>query len=429
MNPNNPTNISPVMPTYEPPQVPEPLDVKPGEDKNLAINMLRQKVDALYDAEPSAKAEIVEIAEAGKPQSKHQQYMHGLSTSGKSLAEIQTAWHKYYSELSDKEKFEVWEEFYAANDHIARHPRANPIPEHKKELPKPKIELPKPLEHAKVIPPVYHAKTRRYHPAPKTRSVSEIKQSIINHVQSPRKLKARHHLQSLIFGLGLGSFVLLILLFGFFNERFIAPFITPSRNVTSTPIIIDQDSSAVAVDAQPKIIIPKINVEIPVVYGEQSTEEKVFQKALESGVVHYATTPNPGEKGNSVIFGHSSNNIFNNGKYKFAFVLLSRLEPGDLFYLNKDAKRYAYRVYKKDIVKPNQVSVLGATDKVATVTLITCDPPGTSLNRLVVVGEQISPDPSVNSDSTASTPKHQPILLPSNSPSLWQRLVDWLLGR
>ena len=155
----------------------------------------------------------------------------------------------------------------------------------------------------------------------------------------------------------------------------------------------------------------------------------MFQKALESGVVHYATTPNPGEKGNAVIFGHSSNNIFNKGKYKFAFVLLSRLEPGDLFYINKDSKRYAYRVYKKDIVKPTQVSVLGATDKVATVTLITCDPPGTSLNRLVVVGEQISPDPSVNTTSTASKPEHQPVLLPSNSPSLWQRLVGWFTGQ
>ena len=420
MNPNNPTSNSPIMPTYEPPHAPEPSDAEPAEDKNLAVDMLRQKIDSIYADEPSAKEEIVEIAEAGKPQSKHQQYMYSLSTSGRSLAEIQTAWHKYYSELPDKEKFEVWEEFYAANDQVAHHPHTEPAPEHK-------TELPKPIEHAKVIPTVYHAKARRHHPAPKTRSVSEIKQSIINHVQSPRKLKARHHLQSLIFGLGLGSFVMLILLFGFFNERFIAPFITPSRHVTSTPIIVDQNSAAV--DPQPKIIIPKINVEIPVVYTEPSTEEKMFQKALESGVVHYATTPNPGEKGNAVIFGHSSNNIFNKGKYKFAFVLLSRLEPGDLFYINRDSKRYAYRVYKKDIVKPTQISVLGATDKVATVTLITCDPPGTSLNRLVVVGEQISPDPSVNTTSTASKPEHQPVLLPSNSPSLWQRLVDWFTGR
>ena len=408
------------MPTYEPPHAPEPSDAEPAEDKNLAVDMLRQKIDSIYADEPSAKEEIVEIAEAGKPQSKHQQYMYGLSTSGRSLAEIQTAWHKYYSELPDKEKFEVWEEFYAANVQAAHRPHTVPPPEHK-------TELPKTIEHAKVIPTVYHAKARRHHPAPKTRSVSEIKQSIINHVQSPRKLKARHHLQSLIFGLGLGSFVMLILLFGFFNERFIAPFITPSRHVTSTPIIVDQNSAAV--DPQPKIIIPKINVEIPVVYTEPSTEEKMFQKALESGVVHYATTPNPGEKGNAVIFGHSSNNIFNKGKYKFAFVLLSRLEPGDLFYINRDSKRYAYRVYKKDIVKPTQISVLGATDKVATVTLITCDPPGTSLNRLVVVGEQISPDPSVNTTSTASKPEHQPVLLPSNSPSLWQRLVDWFTGR
>ena len=252
----------------------------------------------------------------------------------------------------------------------------------------------------------------------------DIKNNILRNVSTTKRLKAKHHFQSLVFGLGLGSLVVLILLFSFFNERFIAPFITPSRHVSATPIIIDPNSTAV--DPQPKVIIPKINVEIPVVYDEPSIADNAVENALERGVLHYATTPNPGQHGNVVLFGHSSNNIFNHGQYKFAFVLLSRLENGDLFYLTKDGKRYTYQVYEKRIVKPTDVSVMGPADKPDTATLITCDPPGTSLNRLVVTGAQIDPDPATNGASTAETSTTQPKIVPSNAPSLWQRFVNWL---
>ena len=81
-----------------------------------------------------------------------------------------------------------------------------------------------------------------------------------------------------------------------------------------------------------------------------------------------------------MVYGHSSNNIFNKGQYKFAFVLLHLLQPGDTFYLTKDGKVYVYKVFSKRIVEPTEVSVLLPVDgHQATATLITCDPPGTSL--------------------------------------------------
>jgi sortase A len=256
-----------------------------------------------------------------------------------------------------------------------------------------------------------------------------MKKQITRRVSANQKAKisAKQHFKSLLFGASLGAVVLLILLFGFFNERFIAPFYTPSKTVSSTSIIIDPTTTAVGPES--KVIIPKINVEVPVVYDTNSIQEKDIQHALERGVVHYATTSSPGEKGNTVIFGHSSNNIFNGGKYKFAFVLLSKLQVGDTFILTKDGKRYDYRVYEKEIVKPTEVGVLGATDRPATATLITCDPPGTSLNRLVVYAEQISPDPATNATSTAvATEGTQPPIVPGNAPSLWSRFRDWLTG-
>lgn len=389
-------------------------------EKNLAADLIRQKLNGLYGTEPDAAAEAAEIAKLSSPRSPHQEYMYSLSISGKSPAEIQIAWHEYYQALPDEEKHKVWREFYINQRLTGNTPLTSQQ--------QPKIETPVPVQP---VQNYYHQeKFVSTIPVPKkprsqTRSVAEIKRQILGRVQSASKVKAKRHLQSLIFGLGVGSLVVLIFLFSFFNERFIAPLITPSRNVSATPIIINNSDLTVS-DPVPKVIIPKINVEIPVVYDEPSIEEAAIQSALERGVVHYATTSAPGEQGNVVIFGHSSNNIFNQGRYKFAFVLLSRLEQGDTFYLTKDGKRYAYRVYQKKIVKPNAVEVMGPTDRAGTATLITCDPPGTSLNRLVVVGEQISPDPSVNVASSAPAGSSTPSIVPSNAPSLWQRITGWL---
>jgi sortase A len=223
----------------------------------------------------------------------------------------------------------------------------------------------------------------------------------------------------------MGLVVISIFMISFFNERFIAPFVTPSRTASNTPIIIDPNAK---VGDESLIIIPKINVEVPVVYDTPSIAEDDIQASLENGVVHYPTTPRPGENGNVVVVGHSSNNLLNRGKYKFAFVLLNRLEPGDTITMQYGGKRYVYKVYETIIVKPNEVGVLGPTDKKASLSLITCDPPGTSINRLVVRAEQISPSTDNNVASTASDVQATsvPQVVPGNAPSLFDRLFGWL---
>lgn len=376
-----------------------------------AVNLIRSRISSLYqDSEPNAKAEIKEVQAIKHSLSKHQKHMKELSESGKSLADIQVAWHKYYQELSDKEKHEVWQEFYANSKQRSPEPATKP-----KEHPAPKTTG----TH------IYHEpETKPAHPK---RNVAELKKQITRSVTKNQKAKlsAKQHFKSLLFGVSMGSVVLLVLLFSFFNERFIAPFITPSKSISSTSIIIDPASSAVGPETT--VVIPKINVEVPVVYDVGSIQEKDIQDGLERGVVHYSTTPSPGEQGNSVIVGHSSNNILNSGKYKFAFVLLNKLEVGDTFMLTKNNTRYVYRIFEKKVVKPTDISVLGASSKPSTATLITCDPPGTAINRLIVVGEQISPDPGQNQVSTAvATADNSPQVVPGNAPSLWSRIRDWL---
>ncbi|MGH7157620.1 MAG: sortase [Candidatus Saccharimonadales bacterium] len=416
----------------------EPLSARGGGRASAAAELIRKKIDTLYDHEPDIKEELAHPPKAAKPLSKHQQFMHDLSTSGKSLAQIQTDWHGYYSQLPDHEKHEVWQEFYQANEratsnyakfiagNAGAHPAARPpypMPPHTEHADAKK-------EHAGTVvniiagQPVGHQLT----PSAKRRTVASIKNHVLSKVRarSRAQSKAKKHLQSLVFGVGLGSLAVFIFLFGLFNERFIIPFIQPSGRAEATPIILSLDG--IAPSSAPELIIPKINVQLPVVYDLPSSDEPTVQKGLEEGIIHYPNTAVPGQRGNAAYFGHSSNNIFNKGQYKFAFVLLHELVPGDIFYLTYNGKAYTYKVYEKRIVKPTDTWVLGpVAGKTATATLITCDPPGTSTNRLVVWGEQITPDPNAN--AAAPVPPETPPAteeLPSDGPTLWTRFWRWI---
>lgn len=172
-----------------------------------------------------------------------------------------------------------------------------------------------------------------------------------------------------------------------------------------SPIIINQIKYATAapevistlpvagsvIPAESSLSIPKINVHAPLV-NVAGRKESDVQKGLESGIIHYDGTPNPGEAGNSVYFGHSSNDWWEPGDYKFVFVLLDKLSVGDQFTMDYQSKRYTYEVTGSKVVEPNNLSVLAPTSE-PTVSLITCTPPGTAWKRLIITAKQIDPSP------------------------------------
>lgn len=400
-------------------------DVKKSHSE-AAVNLIRQKVAALYTDEPDVKTELQQNFTPALHPSKHQQFMHQLSSSGKPLAQIQTEWHSYYLSLTDTEKHEVWQEFYQANGTpgVVSQPV---IAKDNQESITPTKKTAKRVLRDYIPNKNYAAR----HGLKGIKPPKKLQKQIIEKIQLSvtAQAKAKQHFQSLLFGISTGIVVLIIFLFGFFNEMFIAPFIQPSRHASATPIILSQDS--IGASETPEVIIPKINVQIPVVYGETSVAEVDVQAALEKGIIHYPTTVLPGQQGNAAFFGHSSNNIFNKGKYKFAFVLLRELVPGDIFYITYNKTVYSYRVFNKKVVPPTEMSVLNnVPNKAATAALITCDPPGTSTNRLVVWGEQISPDPSGATAPAVTPPTGEqtsgPTELPSEGPTMWNRFWNWV---
>ena len=399
--------------------VPDESNDSNNDPPNQILEALRNKVNNLYIREPNYKEEAKEVIYTGT-HSRHQKFIKELQESKRPQKEKEIIWHNYYLSLDEQDKKRVWHEYYEYQSKISNMDRIDID-----SGTKPKKINQAPSSSDSTEDHIFGNMESSNLKQVKVKTLLAIKQKIKKRGSSRDQLNKKQNFQSIIFGMSMGLVVLFIFMFGFFNERFIAPFITPSKTASSSPIIIDPNDSG-KVSPDPRVIIPKINVDVPVVYNLTSNEEAYIQNALNEGVVHYPGTAVPGQKGNVVIVGHSSNNIFNPGKYKFAFVLLNRMQEGDTFILNHNSQRYVYKVYKKEVVKPNDVQVMAPQpDKESVATLITCDPPGTDVNRLVVFGEQIFPSPDKNVASNNPDVSSTITEVPGNSPSLLGRIFGW----
>lgn len=201
-------------------------------------------------------------------------------------------------------------------------------------------------------------------------------------------------------------------------EAYVSP-----GNIDPVNIIVDP-TTAVAVSPEPKLIIPKINIEVPIEFNT-TPDYNAQMKAMENGVAWFGipgANSKPGQVGNTVLSGHSSNDIIDGGSYKFIFARLDQLSTGDTIYVNYEQKRYTYTITKKEVVLPTEVSKLVYETDKPMLTLITCTPLGTALKRLLVTAEQVSPNPKDAVGAPADISSSADAEMPGNSPTFIQRL-------
>ncbi|MFA7243703.1 MAG: sortase [Patescibacteria group bacterium] len=142
------------------------------------------------------------------------------------------------------------------------------------------------------------------------------------------------------------------------------------------------------------IYVQRIGINAPITWDVVNSPDTT-SKALENGTIHLAGTADPGEIGNIFITGHSSNYLWAPGKYKSIFATLNRVVVGDKIFIKYQSRLFTYTVSKIFITKPDDLSVLNQ-GKDSILTLVTCTPVGTSINRLVIVASQTNPDPALN---------------------------------
>lgn len=249
----------------------------------------------------------------------------------------------------------------------------------------------------------------------------ELRQKLLGRVkQSAKKIRKSRHFVPIL------AAVMVVLVFVFlqYNRNIVGTvraYVTPG-NIDPQNIVVDP-SNDIAVSPDPRLIIPKINVDVPVLY-DVGNDHNSQMAAMEKGLAHFSipgANSHPGEIGNTVIAGHSSNDVFDRGDYKFIFVQLDKLKVGDSIYANYEGKRYTYVVTKKEVVAPNRVDKLIYSTNKPVMTLITCTPLGTALNRLLVTAEQVSPDPA-KAAPAPSTGSSEEAEMPGTTPTFLERI-------
>lgn len=389
------------------------------EQRKAAAAIARQRVLAAFKQHPEnytdietpeikqQVAEDIKIEQSGQHSSESpKQALHQTLANDTTQPKVsERQWHQYHSAWQSYYR-KYYENYYTS---AVRKVAASQA----KQAPSQKVVVPKVEDEEKTKEQAFDSLRDR------------IRARASDHAQKIRK--SRHFIPILA-----GLVVILAFVFLQYNRWFIATvsaYIMPTQ-VSSNITEIDPTVSA-NVGPDPKLIIPKINIEVPVVFGI-GNDYKSQQEGMNHGVTHFAipgASSTPGQVGNTVLSGHSSNDVFDNGSYKFIFAQLDRLDNGDTIYINYEGARYTYAVTKKEVVLPTDVSKLVYQTDKPVLTLITCTPLGTAKYRLLVTAEQVSPSPNDAKPSGSAAGQKDTTEMPSNSPTFIERIINFFTGK
>lgn len=132
------------------------------------------------------------------------------------------------------------------------------------------------------------------------------------------------------------------------------------------------------------LVIEKINANAKIIPNVDPGSEKEYTAALKEGIAEARGSTLPGEEGNLFLFSHSTDAPWNIIRYNAIFYLLRELEAGDRVIVFYKGRRFDYIVFDKVTTPPSDISYLTNRYDRPVLTMQTCDPPGTVLNRLVV---------------------------------------------
>ena len=374
------------------------LDPTPSSQK-AAAQLVRAQIDSLYENTTVHTNPVVPQQQLETTNPYQRTHTEHSNPQDEQWKQYHTAWQNYYQKY--------YEGYYTHHLHNAQHTLEGQIAN----------------SHPHNSQSYFSNQPEPNKTVSTEEAIFDLRQKLLGKVnESAIKVRKSRHFMPI----AAGVIVVLLFLFLQYNRVLISnvmAYVSPG-SINPQNIVIDPNSN-IAVGPEPLLIIPKINVDVPVAY-DIGNDYNSQMAAMTKGVAQFAipgASSHPGQIGNTVIAGHSSNDLFDTGDYKFIFVQLDKLVAGDTIYANYQSKRYTYAVTGKEIVKPDDVSKLVYPTTKPILTLLTCTPIGTSLNRLLVIAEQVSPDPSQSTTAPSSTNSNV-TSIPGNSPNFF----DWLFG-
>jgi LPXTG-site transpeptidase (sortase) family protein len=141
----------------------------------------------------------------------------------------------------------------------------------------------------------------------------------------------------------------------------VPPIVIASGSAQLSPIRIDQLLLGAIEPLQPplRIVIPKYNVDLPVV---EANVVNGYWETSQTTASHGVGSANPGQIGNIVIFAHARENLFGP---------IRNIKNDSVIYVLTKDRWHRYRVIKTDLVTEDKVEVIKPT-KEEMLTLFTC---------------------------------------------------------
>ena len=145
-----------------------------------------------------------------------------------------------------------------------------------------------------------------------------------------------------------------------------------------------------------RIYIPSIGVDAPIVDISATSETKLkhgdFASELFSGVVKYPSTPEPGYKGNTLIFGHTSYYRWKKNPFGEVFAKIYQLQKNDEIKVARKGQLYTYEIIDTAVVSPDKVdeTYMKYTDG-EYITLMGCYPVGSDTRRWLIIAKRKMP--------------------------------------
>lgn len=142
-----------------------------------------------------------------------------------------------------------------------------------------------------------------------------------------------------------------------------------------------------AISKDYKLFIPKIGLESDISPSvDLDSEEDYKKQLLTTGVAHAKGSYFPGQSGSVFLFAHSTDTVFNIAQFNAKFFSLGELQNGDVIQVTYQGKDFKYSVVDKQIIEPDQVDLVRNSGNA--LILMTCTPPGTDWQRLIIFAEE-----------------------------------------
>lgn len=373
---------------------------RPGGQPQAA-QVVRGQLNTIYQSDPNA-------TEPAKPAEQTEPERHGAIDYKPANPEAPNPYERTHDETKHQINQNAWERYHSAWQ--------NYYQQYYERYYVSQVHL------AKVDLEQQAAQERANAPVTEQEAMYELRNDLIGKVKNhAAKVRKSRHFWPVISALAvMGAFVFLQ-----YNQvigAYIYTYLRPGGSGEINHLADPNDATTITKDD--RLVIPRIGVDVPIIFDAVASSQASLNAAMDKGVAWFNVQQahsKPGEKGNFVVSGHSSNDWAETGAYKFVFGPLEQMKVGDTFYVNYQQKRYIYAITSTKVVAPTDVGSLATDNTKPMMTLITCTPLGTDWNRLLVFAEQISPNPDI-AEAPAAASDTATAAMPKNSPTLLEKL-------